>query len=130
MYFIQRYSQIIFPVCKCTCLDVLYGFGMYCTLWFTRGRNREPFVYRCSSSLYHYSQNSVGCLCLLGHICMCYRKRRFVFVCVILFHIFPNHAQAYSIQHYVMTCVSDLRQVGGFPLALRFPPPIKLTTTI
>jgi hypothetical protein len=32
----------------------------------------------------------------------------------------------YSIQHYLIKLVSDLRQVGGF---LRFPPPIKLTTT-
>jgi hypothetical protein len=31
----------------------------------------------------------------------------------------------YSIQHYVIKCVSDLRQAGGF---LRFPPPIKLIT--
>jgi len=30
-------------------------------------------------------------------------------------------------QHYVITFVSDLRQVGGF---LRFSPPIKLTATI
>ena len=35
----------------------------------------------------------------------------------------------YSIQHYVMKLVSDLRQVGGFLRVLRFPPPIKLTTT-
>jgi hypothetical protein len=33
----------------------------------------------------------------------------------------------YSIQHYVIKFVSDLRQFGVF---LRFPPPIKLTTTI
>ena len=33
-----------------------------------------------------------------------------------------------GVQHYVIKLVvSDLRQVGGF---LRFPPPIKLTTTI
>jgi len=36
----------------------------------------------------------------------------------------------YSIQHYVIKFVSDLRQVGGFLLALRFLPPIKLTVTI
>ena len=36
----------------------------------------------------------------------------------------------YSIQHYVIKFVSDLRQVDGFLLVLRFPPPIKLTTTI
>ena len=35
------------------------------------------------------------------------------------------HGEVYSIQQYVI--VSDLQQVGGF---LRFPPPIKLTTTI
>jgi len=33
-------------------------------------------------------------------------------------------------QYYVKKFVSDLRQVGGFLLALRFPPPIKLTTTL
>ncbi len=38
--------------------------------------------------------------------------------------------EVYSIQHYVMKFVSDLRQVGGFLRVLRFPPPIKLTTTI
>jgi hypothetical protein len=35
-----------------------------------------------------------------------------------------------SIQHYVITFVSDLRQVGGFLRVLRFPPPIKLTAAI
>ena len=37
----------------------------------------------------------------------------------------PAHGEVYSIQHYVIKFVSDLRQVGGF---LRFPSPIKLTT--
>ena len=36
----------------------------------------------------------------------------------------------YSIQHYVIKFVSDLRQVDGFLRALRFPPPIKLAATI
>ena len=35
-----------------------------------------------------------------------------------------------SIQHYVIRFVSDLRQVGGFLLVLRFSPPVKLTATI
>ena len=35
--------------------------------------------------------------------------------------------QGYSIQQYVIKFVSDLRKVGGL---LRFPPSIKLTTTI
>jgi hypothetical protein len=30
-----------------------------------------------------------------------------------------------GVQHYVIKFVSDLRQVGGFPRTLRFPPPIK-----
>jgi len=33
-------------------------------------------------------------------------------------------------QHYVIMFVSNLRQVGGFPRVLWFPPPIKLTTTL
>ena len=40
------------------------------------------------------------------------------------------HGEVYSIQHYVIKFVSDLRQVGGFLLVLLFPPPIKLTATI
>ena len=39
----------------------------------------------------------------------------------------PVHVEVYSIQHYVIRFVSDLRQVGGF---LRFASPIKLTATI
>ena len=35
-----------------------------------------------------------------------------------------------GVQHYVIKFVSDLLQVGGFLLVLRFPPPIKLTATI
>ena len=38
----------------------------------------------------------------------------------------PDHDEVYSIQHYVIKVVSDLRQVGGFLHAFRFPPPIKL----
>jgi len=36
----------------------------------------------------------------------------------------------WGVQHYVIKFVSDLRQVSGFLQVLRFPPPIKLTTTI
>ena len=39
----------------------------------------------------------------------------------------PAHDGVYSMQHYRIKFVSDLRQVGSF---LRFPSPIKLTTTI
>ena len=37
------------------------------------------------------------------------------------------HFEVYSIQHYVLKLVSDLRQVGGFIQVLWFPPSIKLT---
>ena len=40
------------------------------------------------------------------------------------------HGEVYSIQHYVIKFVSDLRQVAGFLPVVRFPPPIKLTATI
>ena len=39
----------------------------------------------------------------------------------------PAHVEVYSMQHYVIKLVSDLRQIGGFLLVLRFPPLIKLT---
>jgi len=42
----------------------------------------------------------------------------------------PVHGEVYSIQHYVIKFVSDLRQVGGFLQVLRFPPPIQLIATI
>jgi hypothetical protein len=42
----------------------------------------------------------------------------------------PVHGEVYLTQQYVIKFVSDLRQVGGFLLVLRFPPPIKLTATI
>jgi hypothetical protein len=35
-----------------------------------------------------------------------------------------------GVQHYVITFISNLRQVGGFLWVLRFPPLIKLTATI
>ena len=42
----------------------------------------------------------------------------------------PAHGEVYSIQHYVIKFVSDLRHVDGFLWVLGFPPPIKLTVTI
>jgi hypothetical protein len=35
------------------------------------------------------------------------------------------HGEVYSIQHYVIKFVSDLKQVSGFLRVLLFPPPIK-----
>jgi hypothetical protein len=42
----------------------------------------------------------------------------------------PVHVKMYSMQHYVIKFVSDLRQVYGFLGILWFPPPIKMTTMI
>jgi len=42
----------------------------------------------------------------------------------------PVHGEVYSIQHYVIKFVSDLRQVVGFLCVFQFPPQIKLTATI
>ena len=43
----------------------------------------------------------------------------------------PVPDEVYSIQHYVIKFVSELREVGGgFLWVLRFPPCLKLTTTI
>jgi hypothetical protein len=36
----------------------------------------------------------------------------------------PVHGELNSLQHYVKQFVSDLKQVGGFLLVLRFHPPI------
>ena len=33
-----------------------------------------------------------------------------------------SSGEVYTIQHYVIKFVSELRQVGGFPRVLRFPP--------
>ena len=42
----------------------------------------------------------------------------------------PAHGEVYSIQHYVIKFVSDLRQVGGSLWVLMFPSPLKLTAMI
>ena len=42
----------------------------------------------------------------------------------------PAHGEMYSIQHYVIKFVSDMRQVGSFHRILWLPPLIKLTTMI
>jgi hypothetical protein len=39
----------------------------------------------------------------------------------------PAQGDVYSIQHYVIKFVNDLREFGSFLRVLRFPPPIKLT---
>ena len=44
--------------------------------------------------------------------------------------VVSSNPEMRSIQHYVIKFVNDLRQIGGILCVLRFPPPIKLTTTI
>ena len=46
------------------------------------------------------------------------------------YSFWSNSGEVYSMQHYVIKFVNHLRQVGGFRLVFRFPPPIKLTATI
>ena len=72
----------------------------------------------------------LGALTLQGEwevMYMCIYVYRFL-LCFYDFRIgiWSCHGEVYSIQHYVIKFVSDLRQVGGF---LRLPPPIKLTAT-
>jgi hypothetical protein len=42
----------------------------------------------------------------------------------------PAHGEVYSIQHYVIKSVSDLRQVCDFLWVLWFPPLIKQNATL
>jgi hypothetical protein len=42
----------------------------------------------------------------------------------------PAHGEVFSIHHYVIQFVSNLRQVSGFLRVLRFLAPIKLNATI
>ena len=42
----------------------------------------------------------------------------------------PAYGEVYSIEHYMIKFVSDLRQVDGFLRVLWFTPPIKQTATI
>ena len=71
----------------------------------------------------------------IGGLCHCDRMVvGFTTTCVIsaTTNRSSNHAygKVYSIQHYVIKFVSDLRQVSGFLQVLWFPPPIKLTASI
>ena len=64
-----------------------------------------------------------------GRDCM---EVEFTTSCLIsVYHHLTFRVKMYSIQHYVIKCVSDLRQDGGIFLQLfRFPQAIKLTVTI
>jgi hypothetical protein len=47
-----------------------------------------------------------------------------------LFLLNPTHGKVYSIQHYVIKFVNDLRQVSCFLWVLRFLPPMKVQSVI
>ena len=50
--------------------------------------------------------------------------KRNVLTTVLIFIIKSNNSNlGRGVQHYVINFVSDLRQVGGFKMVLRFPPP-------
>ena len=58
-----------------------------------------------------------------------------LFDSVVFFHFILNTyilhlREVFPIQHYAIKFVIDLRHVGGFLWILRFPPQIKLTSTI
>ena len=67
------------------------------------------------------------CFNLRGHRA---RDRMVVPITTKVVNLNPAHGKVYSIQHYVIKFVSDLWQVSGFLLVLRFPPPIKLISTM
>ena len=56
-------------------------------------------------------------------------RDRMVIGFTIIYAISANHShgEVYSIQHYVIQFVNDLRQVDSFLHVLQFPPSIKVT---
>jgi hypothetical protein len=74
-----------------------------------------------TDKLYHCNVSS-GCDCMVV---------KFTTTCAIsAYHHLSLLLFVYSLQHYVIKFVSDLRQVGGFLRIHQFPPLIKLTATI
>ena len=69
---------------------------------------------------------------LLGHHGGDRMKAGFPTTCAITKVVSSNsvHGEVYSIPHYVIKFVSDLRQVACFLWVLQFPQPIKLAATI
>jgi hypothetical protein len=65
--------------------------------------------------------------CLRVELIFC--SRFWFYSCRITISSNPVHGEVYSIQHYVIKFVSDLRQIGCFLRVFQFPPQIKLTAT-
>jgi hypothetical protein len=63
-----------------------------------------------------------------GHGCRGRMVVRFTTTCAISDYYTSSNSVHCKV--YAIMFVSDLRQVGGFLPALRFPPPIQLTATI
>ena len=63
-----------------------------------------------------------------GEMMMMMTTPAFFFIVIVSWSFVNSNptGEVYSIQHYVIKLVSDLRQVGGFLQVLQFPPPIKL----
>ena len=102
----------------------------YCTWFFCWGGNRAAGKGVCGRlmSPVHETQSMREIRLLRGRLP---RKRGRVnrYVTTKIVSLNPIYGKVYSIQHYVIKFVSDLQQVSGFLWVLRFPPPIKLTTT-
>ena len=93
-----------FTLCLSVILDSLSCSSTSISFRGRRGRNRIviEFLTTCGISTYHHKSCEFE----------------------------PRLGTLYSIQHYVIKFVSDLRQDSGFLLVLRFSPPIKLTITM
>jgi hypothetical protein len=105
--------------------------------------NSDMFVYNTNEDVLGYSALSIQALLHIQfaistkhHVIKCDLHKRYNSisdVTRIRFKVVssnPVHGEVYSIQHYVLKFVSDLRQVSGFLRVHQFPPPIKLTATI
>ena len=93
--------------CLCTICTVLYGWPSGFIVW--RG---PSWSWSDGSWIYNYTTYGAS----VHHHLRCEFK--------------SNSGEVYSIQHYVIKFVSDLRQVSGFLRVIMFPPPMKLTARI
>ena len=85
-----------------------------------RGIENSPSFFLCLTN------NNFSFLMLLFKHFFSYQNRY-----INTFHFLESRSgEVYSIQHYVIKFVSDLRHVSGFLRVFRFPPSIKLTATI
>jgi hypothetical protein len=99
--------------CHCLCQSFRFCVA-FCGAWFVLVLHSALYIYIFDNPL----------------ISIDTRKIRKPFIHILDGGSIPVHAEVYSIQHYVRKFVSDMRQVSGFFLILRFRPPIALTDTI